>query len=189
MLKDIINKSDYAEVLPTKNRKGYYTLYLNPQEEGDMYVCLTETYNHVPTQEEKDKLYADYLALCKKVKLAEIDRYDKSMDVNGFYLGGVHAWLDKATRVGLANSIAIEKAAGATSTKLYLNGLPLTVGIEHAQQMLAALELYALTCYRKTEEHKTTINALTTIEEAENYDCTQGYPEQLTFNMPYDTTD
>jgi hypothetical protein len=145
----------------------------------DYYSVIKHTYDHYPTQEDKDKLYADYLALCKKVKLAEIDRYDKSMDVNGFYLGGVHAWLDKATRVGLANSIAIEKAAGKTETTLYLNGVALTIGVEQAQQMLAALELYALDCYRKTEEHKATINALTTIEEAENYDCTQGYPEQL----------
>lgn len=179
MYKQSINKTDYAEVLPMKGRKGYYTAYINPQEDGEMYICLTEHYDHVPTQEEKDKLYADYLALCKKVKLAEIDRYDKSMDVNGFYLGEQHAWLDKATRVGLANSIAIEKAAGKTETTLYLNGVALTIGIEQAQQMLAALELYALDCYRKTEEHKATINALTTIEEAENYDCTQGYPEQL----------
>lgn len=140
---------------------------------------LTSIYGNMPTQEDKDKLYADYLALCKKVKLAEVDRYDKSMDVNGFYLGGVHAWLDKATRVGLANSISIEKAAGKAETTLYLNGVALTIGIEQAQQMLAALELYALDCYRKTEEHKATIHALTTIEEAENYDCTQGYPEQL----------
>jgi hypothetical protein len=101
------------------------------------------------------------------------------MDVNGFYLAGQHAWLDKATRVGLSNSVAIEKAAGKTETTLYLNGTALTIGIEQAQQMLAALELYALDCYRKTEEHKMTINALSVIEEVENYDCTQGYPEQL----------
>ena len=131
------------------------------------------------TQEDKDKLYADYLALCKRVRIAEVERYDKSEQVNGFYLAGQHCWLDKATRVGLANSIAIEKAAGKTETTLYLNGVALTIGIEQAQQMLAALELYALDCYRKTEEHKATINALNTIEEVENYDCTQGYPEQL----------
>lgn len=52
-----------------------------------------------------------------------------------------------------------------------------------AQQMLAALELYALDCYRNTEWHKATINALTTIEEAENYDCTQGYPQQLRLEL------
>jgi hypothetical protein len=62
---------------------------------------------------------------------------------------------------------------------LYLNGIALTIGIEQAQQMLAALELYALDCYRKTEEHKATINALSVIEDVEKYDVTLGYPEQL----------
>lgn len=178
---DTIKKTDYQEIVLFGNRKGkdYYTLNVKISDNGNYYSVIKHTYDHYPTQEDKDKLYADYLALCKKVKLAEVDRYDKSMDVNGFYLAGQLAWLAKADRVGLANSIAIEKAAGKTETTLYLNGVALTIGIEQAQQMLAALELYALDCYRKTEEHKATINALTTIEEAENYDCTQGYPEQL----------
>jgi hypothetical protein len=121
--------------------------------------------------------------MCKRVKLPEVDRYDHSEQVNGFYLGDTHAWLDKATRVGLANSIAIEKAAGKTETTLYLNGVALTIGIEQAQQMLSALELYALDCYRKTEEHKMTINAMSVIEEVERYDVTQGYPEQLRLEL------
>lgn len=181
MIKQTINKTDYKEVAVAYQRKGiaYYNLNIKLQEDGEFCTCLCNTYDHVPTQADRDNLYADYLALCKKVKLAEVDRHDKSMDVNGFYLAGQHAWLDKATRVGLANSIAIEKAAGKTETTLYLNGVALTIGIEQAQQMLAELELYALDCYRKTEEHKAAINAITTIEESENYDCTQGYPEQL----------
>jgi hypothetical protein len=185
MNKEIIKITNYQEIALAFQRKdiAYYNLNIKLQEDGEFYVCLCNTYDHVPTQEDKDNLYADYLAICKKVKLAEVDRYDKSMDVNGFYLGEQHAWLDKATRVGLANSIAIEKAAGKTETTLYLNGVALTIGIEQAQQMLSALELYALDCYRKTEEHKATINALTTIEEAENYDCTQGYPEQLKLEL------
>lgn len=148
-----------------------------------MIICLSHVYNHYPTDEDKTALYTNYLNMCKRVKLAEVDRYDHSAQVNGFYLGDTHAWLDKATRVGLANSIAIEKAVGKTETTLYLNGAALTIGIEQAQQMLAALELYALDCYRKTEEHKGAINVLTTIEEAESYDCTQGYPQQLKFEL------
>lgn len=183
MIKDIVNKSEYAEITPVyfRNNKQYYHLNINPQEivDSDMYIVLSHTYDHYPTQEDKDKLYADYLALCKRVRIAEVERYDKSENVNGLYLAGQHCWLDKATRVGLANSIAIEKAAGKIETTLYLNGTALTVGIEQAQQMLAALELYALDCYRKTEEHKATINALSVIEEVEQYDVTLGYPEQL----------
>ena len=148
-----------------------------------MIICLSHVYNHYPTDDDKTVLYTDYLNMCKRVKLAEVDRYDHSDQVNGFYIGDTHAWLDKATRVGLANSIAIEKAAGKVETTLYLNGTALTIGIEQAQQMLAALELYALDCYRKTEEHKAAINALATIEEAENYDCTQGYPEKPQFEL------
>ncbi len=157
----------------------YYHLRINPVEKDGVVECISAVLDHEPTQEDKDRLYGEYLALCKSVQIAQVDSHDKSEDVNGFYIGDIHAWLDKATRVGLANSIAIEKAAGKTETTLYLNGTALTIGIEQAQQMLAALELYALDCYRKTEEHKATINALTTIEEVENYDCTQGYPEQL----------
>ena len=187
MVKTIINKSEYAEIVPAyiRNNKQYYYLNINPQEiaDSDMYVVLSHTYDHYPTQEDKDKLYADYLALCKKVKVAEVDRYDKSEQVNGLYIAGQHCWLDKATRVGLANSIAIEKAAGKTETTLYLNGTAFTIGIEQAQQMLATLELYALDCYRKTEEHKMTINALSVIEEVESYDYTTGYPEQARFEV------
>lgn len=148
-----------------------------------MIICLSHVYNHYPTDEDKTALYTNYLNMCKRVKLAEVDRYDHSEQVNGFYIGDTHAWLDKATRVGLANSIAIEKAAGKIETTLYLNGVILTISIERAQQMLAALELYALECYRRTEEHKMAINTLSVIEEAENYDCTQGYPEQLKFEL------
>lgn len=148
-----------------------------------MVICLSHVYNHYPTDDDKTTLYTDYLNMCKRVKLSEVGRYDNSDQVNGFYIGDTHAWLDKATRVGLANSIAIEKASGKTETTLYLNGVALTIGIERAQQMLTALELYALDCYRNTERHKATINTLTTIEEAENYDYTQGYPEQLKFEI------
>lgn len=185
MVKNVLTKDNYQEIVPVYIRNGvqYYQLNLDPVEKDGMIICLSHIYNHYPTDDDKENLYTDYLNMCKRVKLAESDHYDHSEQVNGFYLGDVHAWLDKATRVGLANSIAIEKASGKTETTLYLSGIALTIGIKQAQQMLATLELYALDCYRKTEEHKIAINALTTIEEAENYDYTQGYPEQLKFEL------
>lgn len=185
MVKNVLTKDNYQETVPVYVRNGvqYYQLNIDPVEKDGMIICLSHVYNHYPTDEDKTALYTNYLNMCKRVKLSEVGRYDNSDQVNGFYIGDTHAWLDKATRVGLANSIAIEKAAGKTETTLYLNGTALTIGIEQAQQMLAALELYALDCYRKTEEHKMTINTLSVIEEAENYDCTQGYPEQLKFEL------
>lgn len=181
MVKRIVNKSEYKEIEAAFTRDGvqYYHLNILISENEDECVVLSHIYDHEPTQEDKDKLYSSYLALCKKVKIEEVDEYDKSAEVNGFYIGDQFAWLDKATRVGLANSIAIEKASGKKETTLYLNGTALTIEIDKAQEMLAAIELYALECYRKTEEHKAIISSITDIESVENYDYTQGYPTLL----------
>lgn len=180
MVKRIV-KEDYKEIEAAFTREGvqYYHLNILISENEDERVVLSHIYDHEPTQEDKDKLYADYLALCKRVKIEEVERHDKSAEVNGFYIGEQFAWLDKATRVGLANSIAIEKASGKKETTLYLNCTALTIEINKAQEMLAAIELYALECYRKTEEHKAIIGSIADIESVENYDYTQGYPELL----------
>lgn len=180
MVKRIV-KEDYKEIEAAFMREGvqYYHLNILISKNEDECVVLSHIYDHEPTQEDKEKMYSDYLALCKIVKIEEVERYDKSADVNGFYIGEQFAWLDKATRVGLANSIAIEKASGKKETTLYLNGTALTIKIDKAQEMLAAIELYALDCYRKTEEHKTIIGSITDIESVENYDYTQGYPTLL----------
>ena len=186
MNKRTIYKKDYTEVVPTFKigDKQCYTLQINPQEiEGGMYVVLSHTYDHYPTDADKVELYQGYLEKIKQNKLYEIDRYDKSENVNGFYLAGQLAWLPKADRVGLANSTAIEKAAGQETTTLYLNGVAVTLPVDTALQMLSALELYALACYRRTEEHKIAVRNLTDIVEAENYDCTTGYPDKLHFEL------
>lgn len=115
----------------------------------------------------------------KSRKIAEVTQYDLSPNVNSFYLNGMQVWLDKDTRVGLMNSINIEKAAGRETTTLWLNNINLTIECDMAIQMLSALELYALACYNKTAEHKNTISNLETIQEVNDYDYTIGYPEKL----------
>lgn len=115
----------------------------------------------------------------KSRKIAEVTQYDLSPNVNSFYLNGMQVWLDKDTRVGLMNSINIEKAAGRETTTLWLNNINLTIECDTAIQMLSALELYALACYNKTAEHKNTISNLETIQEVNDYDYTIGYPEKL----------
>lgn len=185
MVIDITLKKDYSEIkfLYKKSEIEYYKLSLILYSVGESYVCLSHVYDRVPTDVDKINLYSEYLGQCKSQKLKQIVDYDNSSEVNSFYVNGLSVWLDKATRVGLANSIAIEKTAGKTETTLYLNGIALTIGIEQAQQILATLELYALDCYRKTEEHKATINALSIIEDVEKYDITLGYPEKLQFEL------
>ena len=119
----------------------------------------------------------------KKEIIRKIDEYDTSVNVNSFKLNGVDVWLSKDTRVGLMNSISIEKATGKEQSVLWFNNICVTVNCDSAIQMLSALELYALDCYNKTSEHKINVQNLSSIEEVHNYDYTQGYPNKLEFTI------
>lgn len=119
----------------------------------------------------------------KKEVIRKIDEYDTSVNVNSFKLNGIDVWLSKDTRVGLMNSISIEKAARKEQSVLWFNSICVTVNCDSAIQMLSALELYALDCYNKTAEHKVNVQSLSSIEEVHNYDYTQGYPSKLEFTI------
>lgn len=115
------------------------------------------------------------------IKLREIDNYDLSEEVNSFYLNETPVWFSKSDRVGLMNSINIEKTAGREESTMWFNGIAITINCDLAIQMLSALELYALDCYNITAKHKAAVSALTTIEDVDNYDYTLGYPDKLEF--------
>lgn len=117
-------------------------------------------------------------------KLAEIDAYDGSAAVNSFTLGGERMWLDKATRVGLANSIAVEAAAGREVTTLWYGTRRLTLPIADARAALAALELYALECFNVTASHRAAVLALDSVDAIRAYDHTALYPQPLNLPAP-----
>lgn len=111
-------------------------------------------------------------------KIAEIKEYDSSDAVNSFKFNDQDLWLDKATRVGLVNALNAEKALGHDTAEVGLGNTSYTVDCEKAIMMLYSLESYALKCYNKTLAHINAVNELKTVEEVENYDFTQGYPER-----------
>lgn len=121
------------------------------------------------------------LAAIKADLIAQITTYDTSEAVNSFTLQGKQMWLPKETRVGLVNSITIEKNAGKEVTGLWHDGVRYELPVDTALQMLAALELYALECYNVTAAHKAAVSALESVEDIVAYDYTQNYPERLNF--------
>ena len=121
------------------------------------------------------------LDVIKEEAIEQITEYDQSEDVNSFTLQGKQMWLPKETRVGLVNSITIEKNAGKETTVLWFGGEKYELSVDTALQMLSALELYALECYNVTAAHKAAVNALESVEDVVAYDYTQGYPEKLNF--------
>lgn len=123
------------------------------------------------------------LDLAKKRVIRNIEDYDSSDNVNSFYLNDIKVWLNKDTRVGLMNSLTIERNAGKEQSTLWFNNICITINCDAAIQMLSALELYALTCYNVTAEHKVAVEELTSLADVEEYDYTSGYPQKLTFTI------
>ena len=119
----------------------------------------------------------------KRKLINEINAYDTSDEVNSFFLNGVKVWLNKDTRVGLMNSLTIEKNAGKEESTLWFNNICITINCDAAIQMLSALELYALNCYNVTAKHKVAVENLNNLEEVLGYDYTVGYPEKLSFTI------
>lgn len=119
----------------------------------------------------------------KELLLRKIDQYDTSSNVNEFMLNGVQVWLSKDTRVGLMNSVTIEKNAGKEQSTVWFNGICITVNCDAAIQMLSSLELYALACYNKTAQHRLAVSQLTDISKVQAYDYTAGYPDKLSFTI------
>ena len=119
----------------------------------------------------------------KRKLMNEIDAYDTSDEVNSFFLNGIKVWLNKDTRVGLMNSLTIEKNSGKEESTLWFNNICITINCNAAIQMLSALELYALSCYNVTAQHKLSVQNLTTLDAAMTYDYTTGYPDKLSFTI------
>lgn len=116
-------------------------------------------------------------------KLNEIDNYDISNEVNGFYLNGNLVWLDRDTRASLRNTIESSIILGRENLNIWFNDMYVTIPIAIAKNLLAALELYATDCYNVTAQHKVAVKELTTIEEVDNYDITSDYPNKLSFDI------
>lgn len=181
--------SDYTEITKLGNK---YIVHILPEYNKDGSVScvetITEEYPDIASIKEEYNLFLQeqnkrILDRYKNIKLKEVDKYDISSNVNGFLLNGVQVWLDKDTRVGLMNSITIEKNSGRIESVLWLNGMCITVNCGAAIQMLSSLELYALACYNKTAEHKLAISQLTDISKVKAYDYTAGYPDKLSFKI------
>lgn len=107
----------------------------------------------------------------------QIEGYDQSEKVNQFYLGDIPMWLDKSTRVGLVNSLTVEKEAGRTTSVLWAGTQKITIPVETGLQLLAALELYAIDCFGVTASHQAFVENAQSVEELKAFDLGADYPE------------
>lgn len=134
----------------------------------------------------KEDEYIPTIEDYKNYKIYELDNYDKSGDVNTFYINNMPAWLDRETRNTLRDSLLIQKEKGNNISTLWYGLIPLQVPTEEAIELLKQVEAYAFECFNVTAKHKLKINSLDNIEEINSYNFKEGYPEKLMFTLTQD---
>ncbi|MGN1300119.1 MAG: hypothetical protein ACI4VC_02075, partial [Clostridia bacterium] len=115
-------KEEFVSLECINSKTDKHILRLSPNE------------NFIKENESKDDIRFIPIYVNNKPNIKEIKElllslqteYDNSAEVNSFYLNGKRVWLDKATRVGLINSLNLEKSTGKTDTILWFNNVSIT---------------------------------------------------------------
>lgn len=160
-------------------------VYTNPSHEF-MLENGWQEYTPPPTPEPTPE---ERLEQAKANKLAEIEAYDTSDDVNVCYIGyqnqTIPYWRDKLERDSLAGSVTDYMNRGHDYYRLDLReyGVSISIPCVALLNMLEQLEEYAINCYNKTTDHIFAVQALQSVEDVESYDYTVGYPQKLVFNI------
>ena len=158
------------------NEKVVGTNTFNPSEE----LILANGWEKYETPQLTEE---EIFQIEKRNILTEIQLYDVSIEVNGFYINDIQLWIDRSEREALTRRFNIELNKGKTNTTLWKNGIQFILDINTALQMLDELEYYAIQCYDNTQHHLVNVSNITTMEELENYDYRSGYPEMLRFEI------
>lgn len=116
-----------------------------------------------------------------KHKIKEIERFDKSPEVEEFKINGINLWIDRSERETLDRRFKLELKMGKNETILWKNGVAFPLIIEDAIMMLDTLEMYAIATYDNTQKHIANVKALQTLKEVNEYNFKTGYPEKLKF--------
>lgn len=156
-----------------------YTSEIYCAKDAELQDYEVVAYSDYLRVENKKKYEGKTLEEAKEMLLAEIEAYDTSPAVNGFYLNGERVWLDFELRDRVYQGNERLQRIGRTDTTLWLGKQCYNLSIEQAQNIISHIEAYAKDCYNVTAAHKKAVSELTSIEEVEKYDITAGYPAQL----------
>ena len=155
---------------------------INPREEMILEDGWVEYVIPEPTDEQK-------LQRAINNKLHDIEWHDSSDEVNSCiisYMGQeMSYWANKTERSVLKTAIEDCLKVGRTTYRLDIRDLGISIPIkcELLLTMLSQLEVYAIDCYNKTTDHIYAVKNLTTIEDIENYNYREDYPEKLKFEL------
>lgn len=165
--------------------KSVESVPVGMDEEGEMRYSEQEKtqYAYNTYWLENPTKSADALSVAKQVVFNELAAYDVSPEINSFSVNGITAWYDKATRVGLMNSITIVKSLGYKTTTLWLGDIKYVLDCDRAIELLSKIEMYAMECYNRTAAHRQAIEELTDIADVLQYNFKVDYPKKLEIKL------
>ena len=192
-VKTTVPADGYEEVRKVGER---YVVHMEPVSNGDgsvtCYECMTDSEPDMTALGADLQAWKAYIAerelvTARQQKIAELEAYDASDNVNSFDVtidgNTMSLWIDRETRADYRSSIEAAELLGRTEVKPVFGGQEVTLDITTAKMALAQVQLYANQCYGVTERHKAAILLLQTVQEVEDYDFTAGYPERLRFEV------
>lgn len=136
-----------------------------------------------PTIIEESEEYEETLDDLKRHKILEVKQYDRSDNINEFYINGTSMWFNKTERLNLMSRLNVEEVFDKTETTWWYNGNPLVLNVSEAKTILYAVEKYAEECYDNTQRHILEIKKLTDKDSIDSYDFQTGYPTKLEFKL------
>lgn len=184
-VKSIIPTDKYQEI---ESRGDRFLVHFSPSEVDGCIECVecsvpVEGFDSkearsmyelwVSKQQEKDLFWA------KSKKLEEINEYDKSAEVNTFFLNEQPRWLEYEERSKIYDGNERLRSEGRVNTTLWIGTERFDSTIEAAQKLISQLEVYAKDCFNATATHKRNVSALTSVDAIQSYDYKTGYPEKL----------
>lgn len=151
----------FKELYPTANAKEVWDIKLNP----------------IPTVT---------IEQIRANKIAEIQSYDISNNVNEFIYNNNKLWFDSALRGKILQGLFAEQRTGNDQqlTKLVdpTSSITIEMKVIDAIDLLDSIELYAKKCFNITTQHINYIKELNNIDEIKSFDITLDYPDKLVFN-------
>ena len=127
------------------------------------------------------------LEKAKAEMIQKINAYDKSDEVNGFTINGnIGGWFTPTERSNYKSSIDAAKLVGVTELSFFIGDMEMSVTPAQAEMMLAQIQLYADQCFIVTKQHKIAVEALDSIEAVDSFEYTQGYPQKINFQYPFE---
>lgn len=136
---------------------------------------------------EPDPTPEEALAIAKSNKIAQLEAYNDSDEINKFTVvignDSFTDWLTPNQRANYKNSIDSAELLNMQVVKPVINGIEVPLNLTVAKTALAKIQIYADRCFGVTEKHRAAINALNTIAAVDNYNFKTGYPAQEIFTV------